>query len=90
VVSMWVKPTVRGQGVGEGLLRAVERWARRQGAAELRLAVTLGNHPARRLYERQGYVDTGLREVMPDGVREEAVMAKPLGPAPAGSSTVPG
>jgi GNAT superfamily N-acetyltransferase len=78
VVSMWVDPGFRGRGVGEELLRAVERWACRRGAGELRLAVVLGNHPARRLYERQGYVDTGLREVLPDGVREEAVMAKPL------------
>jgi ribosomal protein S18 acetylase RimI-like enzyme len=79
VVSMWVDPAYRGRGVGEALLRAVERWACRRGAGELRLAVMLGNDPARRLYERQGYVDTGLREVLPDGVRAEAVMAKPLG-----------
>jgi ribosomal protein S18 acetylase RimI-like enzyme len=81
VVSMWVDPVFRGRGVGAELLRAVERWACRRGVGELRLAVMLGNDPARRLYERQGYVDTGLREVLPDGVREEAVLAKPLGPA---------
>jgi ribosomal protein S18 acetylase RimI-like enzyme len=83
VISMWVAPAARGRGVADLLLREVEQWARTRGAAVMRLAVALGNDAARRLYERHGYVDTGLREVMPDGRRREAVLAKPLRPAPA-------
>ena len=78
VISMWVAPAARGRGVADALLREVEQWARTRGAAVMRLAVALGNDAARRLYERHGYVDTGLREVMPDGRRREAVLAKPL------------
>lgn len=78
VISMWVAPEARGLGVGAALLAAVERWAVAAGASEVRLAVAVGNERAWRLYEQHGYVDTGARQAMPDGVRREAVLAKPL------------
>jgi ribosomal protein S18 acetylase RimI-like enzyme len=38
-----------------------------------------GNTPARALYERCGFRDTGeLGDLMPDGVRREQIMAKTL------------
>ncbi|MFD2083030.1 GNAT family N-acetyltransferase [Actinopolymorpha cephalotaxi] len=65
LVSMWVSPTARGRGVGAHLIAAVVDWAARSGAARVHLWVTDGNDPARRLYERCGFVPTGERAPLP-------------------------
>jgi ribosomal protein S18 acetylase RimI-like enzyme len=79
LISMYVAPAGRGRGVGDHLLHAVERWAQQVGAATLRLAVAEGNRNALALYQRNGFHDTGeIGDLMPDGVRREQVMAKPL------------
>lgn len=78
LVSMWVAPSVRGQGVAGRLIEDVERWARSVPAKELRLAVAEGNQPAAGLYQRHGFRRTGETEVMPDGVRREYIMSKRL------------
>ena len=70
VVAMWVEPEWRGQGVGGALLDAVVEWARAEGAASIALWVADGNDDARRLYERRGFVDTGQRDVIRDGLGE--------------------
>jgi len=77
LISMWVAPHARGRGVGDELVRAVERWARQAHAAVvLRLSVADGNRAASALYRRNGFVDTGeYGDLMPDGHRER-VMAK--------------
>ncbi|BDM69620.1 N-acetyltransferase [Streptomyces nigrescens] len=81
LISMWVSKDARGQGVGDHLLRAVERWARQTRAAALHLAVMPGNAPAFALYRRNGFHDTGpVGEVLPDG-RVEHVMVKALSEA---------
>jgi ribosomal protein S18 acetylase RimI-like enzyme len=54
-VSIGVKPKVRGQGVGEKLMRALIGEAARRGLG-LCLSVRSEN-PARRLYERLGFRD---------------------------------
>ncbi|SCE79725.1 Acetyltransferase (GNAT) family protein [Micromonospora viridifaciens] len=79
LISMYVAPVGRGQGVGDHLVRAVEQWARLVGAQMLRLAVVEGNKNAWALYQRNGFRDTGeLGDLMPDGMRREHVMAKSL------------
>ncbi len=79
LISMYVAPVGRGQGVGDHLVRAVEQWARLMGARTLRLAVVEGNKNAWALYQRNGFRDTGeLGDLMPDGVRREHIMAKNL------------
>lgn len=79
LISMWVDPVARGRGAGDQLVQAVERWARRLPAAELRLAVVEGNEAATALYRRNGFEDTGeVGDLMPDGVRRERVMTKKL------------
>ncbi|MET9019801.1 GNAT family N-acetyltransferase [Actinopolymorpha sp. NPDC004070] len=65
LVSMWVSPAARGRGVGAHLVAAVVEWAARTGAARVHLWVTDGNDPARRLYERCGFVPTGERAPLP-------------------------
>lgn len=79
LISMWISPAARGQGVGAALIAEVARWARSRGAGRLRLAVSEGNEAAVRLYERCGFVPTGeLGDLLPDGVRRERVMEKRL------------
>ena len=76
--SLWVNPQVRGQGLGNRLVAAVEEWAVRQGMRYIRLEVMPDNGPAVALYRRHGYIDTGgLGELHPDGDRH-VVMEKPL------------
>jgi GNAT superfamily N-acetyltransferase len=85
LISMWVHPDARGHGVGDRLMAAVEQWARQVGAQVLRLAVVEDNEAATALYRRNGFVDTeGPGDLMPDGIRREKVMAKPLGTLSAG------
>ena len=54
VVSMWVRPSARGHGVGEALIGAAADWAKARDHASLLLWVTESNAAARRLYERCG------------------------------------
>lgn len=65
LVSMWVHPTARGRGLGEALVSAVARWAAQRDALALALWVTETNAPARRLYDRCGFVPTGERQPLP-------------------------
>jgi ribosomal protein S18 acetylase RimI-like enzyme len=78
LISMWVHPIARGRGIGDQLVGAVERWARRVGADMLRLAVADGNEAAAALYRRNGFHRTGESDLMPDGGRREQIMAKTL------------
>ncbi|MEV5963023.1 GNAT family N-acetyltransferase [Kribbella sp. NPDC051952] len=79
LVSMWIAPAGRGQGVGDALMTTIETWARGVSATVLELAVADGNDPAHKLYLRNGFTDTDkLGDLMPDGVRRELVMHKAL------------
>jgi GNAT superfamily N-acetyltransferase len=79
LVSMWIAPAGRGQGVGDALMTAIEDWARGTGATVLKLSVVDGNDPAHNLYLRSGFADTDeLGDLMPDGVHREIVMQKQL------------
>jgi ribosomal protein S18 acetylase RimI-like enzyme len=62
--SMWVRGSHRGCGVGEALVRGVLTWAEEQGWKVVRLRVYDDNLPARRLYERLGFVDCAEPEHM--------------------------
>ena len=64
LVSMWVSPAVRGQGVAGQLIAAVADWARSGGAAELHLWVVVGNAAARVAYDRAGFIATGERQAV--------------------------
>ncbi|MDT0448103.1 GNAT family N-acetyltransferase [Streptomyces hesseae] len=78
LISLWVAAAVRGRGVGDRLMGAVEQWAIGRGAERLRLAVMPGNEHALALYRRHGLRDTGPHGAsLPDG-RRERVMVKHL------------
>lgn len=57
-IAMGVAPTWRGRGIGSGLLEALVSAARDAGTPSLSLSVEADN-PARRLYERHGFVRVG-------------------------------
>ncbi|MDZ7801100.1 MAG: GNAT family N-acetyltransferase [Trueperaceae bacterium] len=65
LISMWVAPEARGRGVGAALVRFVLAWARGRGLRRLLLDVGTHNAPARRLYERHGFVATGATGSLP-------------------------
>ncbi len=75
VHSMWVDPSARGQGVGDVLIGAVVAWSAEQGASEVRLDVREANRAAIRLYERNGFVDSGPADPVP-GEPPERVMTR--------------
>jgi ribosomal protein S18 acetylase RimI-like enzyme len=66
LISMWVAPISRGNGIGEALIDAVVGWAEEIGARCVSLAVKEGNSHAIALYERTGFVDRGIMADTPD------------------------
>jgi ribosomal protein S18 acetylase RimI-like enzyme len=75
--SLWVSPRVRGQGVADQLVGAVEEWARPR-ATYVRLTVVPSNAPAIALYRRHGYVDSATRGKSLPGGGHELMMEKPV------------
>ncbi|MFD8498179.1 GNAT family N-acetyltransferase [Amycolatopsis sp. NPDC059657] len=60
LLSMWVAPFARGQGVADALVEAVVEWARGSGAARVGLLVYEANERATALYRRRGFVEETL------------------------------
>lgn len=59
LIAMYVRPEVRGRGVGEALVQTVLAEAVARGLDRVVLDVTSTNSHARALYERLGFVETG-------------------------------
>jgi ribosomal protein S18 acetylase RimI-like enzyme len=57
--QVWVAPEARGRGVAAELIRTGVGWATAREARQVRLSVTCGDTPARRLYEREGFEALG-------------------------------
>lgn len=60
VGAIAVLESQRQRGAGRALLRAVEEWARRQGAAAVQLDVLRSNQPAMALYQGSGFAETAV------------------------------
>ena len=65
--QMWVAPQFRGFRLGQGLLNAAMAWAAAQGVSCMRLSVTCGDTPARKLYESAGFIPVGNPEPLRPG-----------------------
>jgi len=79
LVSMWVCPSARGNGVGEALITAAADWVRSREHDAVFLWVTESNTPARTLYERCGFAPTGDRQPLPSNPElTEIRMRRPL------------
>ena len=59
LVSMWVSPETRAQGIGSKLVDAAVEWARTSAAETIELWVTVANEAAVALYRRKGFVEDG-------------------------------
>jgi ribosomal protein S18 acetylase RimI-like enzyme len=73
LISMWVAPEARRQGVGSALIDAVVHWARTRGLSRLVLDVVETNTSAIAVYSRKGFVPNGEVGTLPpprDHVRE--------------------
>lgn len=56
LVSTFVMPSWRGQGVGGRLFGEFAAWARKRGASRLQVSAYAANHSAVRFYRRHGFV----------------------------------
>jgi [ribosomal protein S18]-alanine N-acetyltransferase len=74
ILNVAVAPSDRGRGTGRVLLGAAVRELDRAGARRAFLEVRLSNAPARRLYERAGFVEVGRRRAYYDRPREDALI----------------
>ncbi len=61
LISMFVRPAARGQGLGAALVQAVIAEARARGHRQLVLDVREANEPAKALYRAHGFVQTDDR-----------------------------
>jgi GNAT superfamily N-acetyltransferase len=77
--QMWVDPGCRGRGVGLALLGRALSWAADKGASAVHLAVTAGDSPARRLYEREGFVTVSEEPLRPGSLLTAVGMRLELG-----------
>lgn len=50
-----VDPKFQGAGIGRSLVRSSARWAKKAGAGAIMLNTQVGNEPAIRLYESEGF-----------------------------------
>lgn len=57
--QLYLEEAAKGTGLAQALFDAALTESRRRGVAELYLTVWVGNHRARRFYERRGFVEVG-------------------------------
>ncbi len=80
-ITLGVRETYRGQGIGTNLMHEAERYARTREARRIELEVFGTNTRARTLYERHGYVTEGVKKnavTHNDGFDDMIIMAKYL------------
>jgi len=77
LISLWVLPAARGQGVGDALVGRIVAWAAAMGRARVELDVRATNATALGLYRRCGFAVARTRAGEPAEVR----MVRPLGRA---------
>jgi len=67
LISMWVAPSARGNGVGDALVEAVLGWPVIKRPGRVVLCVMENNDHAAALYRRHGFVDAGGYEEVSAG-----------------------
>jgi [ribosomal protein S18]-alanine N-acetyltransferase len=74
IENVVVAESVRRHGVADGLLTEIMRRARAQAASAVWLEVRESNQPARFLYEKHGFHETGRRRMYYRNPDEDAVL----------------
>lgn len=74
VNNIAVAPERQGSGMGTLFLAAILREAVSRGCREATLEVRPSNHRARRLYDRAGFVATGVRRDYYQDTHEDAIV----------------
>lgn len=62
IVNFAVKPDFQGKGLGEYLLTETMRMMNNNGVQRFYLDVRISNYKARRLYEKVGFQEIGIRK----------------------------
>lgn len=74
LVDIAVSPAYRGCGIGQMLMTALLTEAQSRSVEQIFLEVRLSNTPARRLYEKNGFVEIGVRKRYYRDPVEDAVL----------------
>ena len=74
ISNIAVSPALRKRGLGMALVQALKREGKTRGLSFLTLEVRVGNKEARRLYERAGFREVGLRPGYYEKPREDALL----------------
>lgn len=78
VISLGVAPEWRRRGIGQELMKSIERGFSERGATTCRLEVRVDNRPAQRLYRKMGYSVTQRLYSYYSNGDDALVMVKPL------------
>lgn len=77
IITIGVHPNARRAGIASAMLTLIENDAKQRGAQKIFLEVAENNHPARAMYERNGFVQIGVRPKYYDGI-DAILMEKKL------------
>lgn len=77
IITIGVHPNSRRAGIASAMLTLIENDAKQRGAQKIFLEVAENNHPARAMYERNGFVQIGVRPKYYDGI-DAILMEKKL------------
>jgi ribosomal-protein-alanine N-acetyltransferase len=84
LLNITVTPVAQAQGLARHMLQALSAWSAGQGAQWLWLEVRVSNSRARRIYERYGFKEVGVRRnyypLAPFKREDAVVMNLPLVP----------
>ncbi|GHC53404.1 ribosomal protein S18-alanine N-acetyltransferase [Neogemmobacter tilapiae] len=78
LLTLAVAPLAQGQGKGQRLVGQFLQTARQKGAVTAFLEVAEGNAPARQLYAKAGFTQTGCRKRYYAGVEDALLLSRPL------------
>ena len=77
LISIGVEPHARKTGIATAMLGIMDGELRKNGVKKVFLEVAENNHPARALYEQNGYKQVGIRPKYYDGI-DAILMSKDL------------
>ena len=76
IIDIAVLKTARRQGIARKLLEKVFDFCLRQDISEINLEVRKSNTSARRLYEKTGFFETGIRKKYYENTEDAVLMTK--------------